>query len=39
MDLNARLEALRRIQAGEPVDEVAESYKVSSSTISRLQTD
>jgi hypothetical protein len=36
MDLDARLEALRRIEAGEPVDEVAESYKVSPSTISRL---
>jgi DNA invertase Pin-like site-specific DNA recombinase len=39
MDLNDRQEALRRIEAGEPVDEVAKSYKVSSSTISRLQTD
>jgi hypothetical protein len=38
MDLSDRLEALRRVEAGEPVDEVAKSYKVSGSTISRLQT-
>jgi DNA invertase Pin-like site-specific DNA recombinase len=37
MDLNDRLEALRRVQAGEAVDEVAKTYKVSASTISRRQ--
>jgi DNA invertase Pin-like site-specific DNA recombinase len=37
MDLNARLEALRRMEAGESVDEIARSYKVSPSTIARLQ--
>jgi DNA invertase Pin-like site-specific DNA recombinase len=37
MDLKDRQEALRRVQAGEAVDEVAKSYKVSASTISRLQ--
>lgn len=37
MDLKQRQEALRRVEAGEDVNEVARSYKVSGSTISRLQ--
>lgn len=37
MNEGQRQEALRRVEAGEKVDEVAKSYKVSASTISRLQ--
>jgi DNA invertase Pin-like site-specific DNA recombinase len=37
MDLKQRQEALRRVQAGEDVDEVAKSYKVSGTTIGRIQ--
>ena len=32
-----RWEALRRIEAGEPINQIARSYNVSHSTISRLR--